>query len=107
MGDFHVDNPYQTSMASRDDKRRLTLVYYMSDGPWDVHRDGGALQVCLTDPRRAPSTVAEARKSGSMLTVAPRMDTLVAFFSHTMYHAVLPVEPGRQRFALSTWFQSP
>eukprot|EP00913_Durusdinium_trenchii_P022619 g21242.t1 len=68
---------------------RLTLIYYVADGPWDVHKDGGALQVCLSDPRRAPSSTAEAL-SHPFFTVAPDCDTLVAFWSHTMFHAVLP-----------------
>jgi len=101
--DFHVDNPYQTSMEVADDKRRLTLIYYINDGSWDVSRDGGALQVCLTDPRRAPRTTAEAIQHPK-LTVSPECDTMVAFFSHTMYHAVLPVIGAKRRSALSTWF---
>lgn len=36
--DFHVDNPYMTSMQVPDDKRRLTLIYYISDGEWDVKK---------------------------------------------------------------------
>lgn len=103
--DYHVDNPYQTQMESVDDKRRLTLIYYISDGPWDVHRDGGGLQVALSNPRRAPRTTAEALQNPK-LTVAPESDTMVIFFSHTMYHAVLPVMGDRHRFAMSTWFQS-
>jgi len=81
--DFHVDNPYQTQMETRDDKRRLTVIYYISDAPWDVKK-------ALQHPK---------------LTVSPASDTLVVFFSHTMYHAVLPVLGNRKRFALSTWFQ--
>merc|ERR1711862_268300 len=79
--DFHVDNPYQTSMSTPDDKRRLTCIYYLNDESWDVERDGGALQVCLTNPRRAPTTTAEATTTSSKLTIAPCMDTLVVFFS--------------------------
>ncbi|CAE8596872.1 unnamed protein product [Polarella glacialis] len=101
--DFHIDNPYQTQMEVPDDGRRLTLIYYISDGQWDVQKDGGGLQVCLSDPRRAPRTTAEA-KTSELLTVAPECDTIVAFFSHTMYHAVLPLSSSRRRFALSTWF---
>lgn len=101
--DFHVDNPFQTSMRVPDDKRRLTVIYYISDGAWDVHKDGGALQVCLTNPRRALATTGEAI-TAPQLTVAPECDTLAIFFSHTMYHAVLPVTSNRKRFALSTWF---
>jgi len=100
---FHVDNPYQTSMDVVDDKRRLTLIYYISEGSWDVHKDGGALQVCLTKPKRAPGTTAEANQHPK-LTISPECDTLVAFFSHTMYHAVLPVVGDKRRYALSTWF---
>jgi len=100
---FHVDNPYLTNMGVPDDGRRLTLVYYIADGPWDVEKDGGALQVCLSDPRRAPSSTAEAL-THDLFTVAPEGDTLVAFFSHTMFHAVLPVSGTKPRFALSTWF---
>lgn len=85
---FHVDNPYLTNMGVPDDGRRLTLVYYIADGPWDVEQDGGALQVCLSDPRRAPSSTAEAL-THDLFTVAPEGDTLVVFFSHTMFHAVL------------------
>jgi len=104
--DYHVDNPYQTSMDVPDDKRRLTLIYYISDGPWIAEKDGGALQVCLTDPRRAPRTASEALKA-EKITISPECDTMVAFFSHTMYHAVLPVSSKRRRFALSTWLQCP
>jgi len=104
--DFHVDNPYQTSMEVVDDRRRLTLVYYINNSGWDVHKDGGGLQVCLTNPRRAPRTTTEA-KQAPKLTVAPECDTLVAFFSHTMYHAVLPVVGDKRRWALSTWFMGP
>eukprot|EP00405_Crypthecodinium_cohnii_P037749 CAMPEP_0206537772 /NCGR_PEP_ID=MMETSP0325_2-20121206/7496_1 /ASSEMBLY_ACC=CAM_ASM_000347 /TAXON_ID=2866 /ORGANISM="Crypthecodinium cohnii, Strain Seligo" /LENGTH=334 /DNA_ID=CAMNT_0054035143 /DNA_START=52 /DNA_END=1056 /DNA_ORIENTATION=+ len=104
--DFHVDNPYMTSMEVPDDKRRLTLVYYINEPDWDVDRDGGALQVCLSNPRKAPRTTAEAMKS-ERVTVAPTCDTMAVFFSHTMYHAVLPVTSNRRRFALSTWFQCP
>lgn len=100
---FHVDNPYLTNMGVPDDGRRLTLVYYIADGPWDVEQDGGALQVCLSDPRRAPSSTAEAL-THDLFTVAPEGDTLVVFFSHTMFHAVLPVSGTKPRFALSTWF---
>jgi len=100
---FHVDNPYLTNMGVPDDGRRLTLVYYIADGPWDVEKDGGALQVCLSDPRRAPSSTAEAL-THDLFTVVPEGDTLVAFFSHTMFHAVLPVSGTKPRFALSTWF---
>lgn len=101
---FHVDNPYMTNMAVPDDGRRLTLIFYISDGQhWDVHKDGGALQVCMSDPRRAPSSTAEAL-SHPLFTVAPDCDTLVAFWSHTMFHAVLPVTGTKPRFALSTWF---
>ncbi|CAK9002783.1 Hypoxia-inducible factor prolyl hydroxylase (HIF-PH) (Egg-laying defective protein 9) (Hypoxia-inducible factor-proline dioxygenase), partial [Durusdinium trenchii] len=100
---YHVDNPYLTNMSVPDDGRRLTLIYYVADGPWDVHKDGGALQVCLSDPRRAPSSTAEAL-SHPFFTVAPDCDTLVAFWSHTMFHAVLPVTGTKPRFALSTWF---
>lgn len=103
--DYHMDNPYQTSMGTPDDKRRLTVIYYVSDGPWDVHADGGALQVALSDPRRPPKTTAEALQHDK-LTIAPDADTLVVFFSHTMYHAVLPVLSKRRRFALSTWFST-
>lgn len=99
---FHVDNPYLTCMATPDDGRRLTLVYFLNQA-WEP-RNGGALQVCLSDPRRPPSTASEALQH-PRLTVAPEADTLVAFFSHTMFHAVLPVV-DRKRFALSTWFQS-
>jgi len=102
--DFHVDNPYQTSMRSNDDKRRLTLIYYINDGEWDVKKDGGALQVCLSNPRRAPQSTAEALQYDK-LTISPESDTLVAFWSHTMFHAVLPVVGNKRRFALSTWFQ--
>jgi len=102
--DYHVDNPYQTNMAVKDDGRRLTLVYYISDSPWDVQKDGGGFQVCLTNPRRCPRTTAEAMNSPK-LTIAPNCDTLVAFFAHTMHHAVLPVTSKRRRFALSTWFK--
>lgn len=102
--DFHVDNPYQTQMETRDDKRRLTVIYYISDAPWDVKKDGGAFQVCLSNPRKAPRTTTEALQHPK-LTVSPASDTLVVFFSHTMYHAVLPVLGNRKRFALSTWFQ--
>jgi len=106
--DYHIDNPYQTSMEVPDDKRRLTIVYYISDGPWDVHKDGGALQVCLAGPRKAPRTAAEAlRPEVERLTIAPECDTMAVFFSHTMYHAVLPVTSSRRRYALSTWFQCP
>lgn len=104
--DYHIDNPYQTAMDVPDDKRRLTLLYYITEGPWDVKEDGGGLQVCLTDPRRAPRTASEAM-GAERLTVAPECDTMVAFFSHTMYHAVLPMAAPRRRFALSTWFQCP
>ncbi|CAJ1355613.1 unnamed protein product [Effrenium voratum] len=100
---FHVDNPYMTNMKTADDGRRLTLIYYISDGPWDVKKDGGALQVCLSDPSTAPSSTAEAL-THDRFTVAPEFDTLVAFWSHTMFHAVLPVTGTRPRFALSTWF---
>lgn len=103
--DFHLDNPYQSSMGTPDDKRRLTLVYYISEAPWDVRKDGGALQVALSNPRRAPMTTEEALGS-NMLTISPDADTLVAFFSHTMYHAVLPVMSKRPRFALSTWMNT-
>jgi len=102
--DFHVDNPYQTQMGTPDDKRRLTVIYYISDGPWDVEKDGGALQVCLSNPRRAPRTTTEALQNDKV-TIACSPDTLVAFFSHTMYHAVLPLASSRTRFALSSWFQ--
>lgn len=104
--DFHVDNPYQTSMEVPDDKRRLTVVYYINDSAWDVHRQGGALQVLLSNPRKAPRTTAEAMQS-PRLTVAPESDTMAVFFSHTMYHAVLPVVGSKRRFALSTWFTCP
>jgi len=104
--DFHVDNPYQTSMDVPDDKRRLSLVYYINEGNWDVEKDGGALQVCLAGPRKAPRTASEALQA-EKLTVAPVCDTMAVFFSHTMYHAVLPVLSNRRRFALSTWFQCP
>lgn len=101
---FHVDNPYMTNMAVPDDGRRLTLIFYISDGQhWDVQKDGGALQVCMSDPRRAPSSTAEAL-THPLFTVAPDCDTLVAFWSHTMFHAVLPVTGTKPRFALSTWF---
>ena len=101
---FHVDNPYMTNMAVPDDGRRLTLIFYISDGQhWDVHKDGGALQVCMSDPRRAPASTAEAL-TYPLFTVAPDCDTLVAFWSHTMFHAVLPVTGTKPRFALSTWF---
>jgi len=103
--DFHVDNPYQTQMGTPDDKRRLTVIYYISDAPWDVEKDGGALQVCLSNPRRAPRTTTEALQSDTV-TIASSPDTLVAFFSHTMYHAVLPLVSTRTRFALSSWFQT-
>merc|ERR1740121_2770403 len=93
-------------MESVDDRRRLTLIYYISDGPWDVHRDGGGLQVALSNPRRAPRTTAEALQHPK-LTVAPACDTMVAFFAHTMFHAVLPVVGAKRRFALSTWFTLP
>mmetsp|Transcript_70802 Transcript_70802/g.207462 ORF Transcript_70802/g.207462 Transcript_70802/m.207462 type:complete len:343 (-) Transcript_70802:229-1257(-) len=101
--DFHVDNPYQTSMEVVDDKRRLTLIYYINDANWDVRKDGGALQVCLANPRRALRTTAEANQHPK-LTISPECDTLVAFFAHTMYHAVLPVVGDKRRCALSTWF---
>mmetsp|Transcript_45746 Transcript_45746/g.105673 ORF Transcript_45746/g.105673 Transcript_45746/m.105673 type:complete len:426 (+) Transcript_45746:45-1322(+) len=101
--DYHVDNPYQTQMEVPDDKRRLTLVYYINEDNWDVRSDGGALQVCLTDPRRAPWTTAEANRHPK-LTISPASDTLVCFWAHTMYHAVLPVASQRRRYALSTWF---
>mmetsp|Transcript_130701 Transcript_130701/g.364199 ORF Transcript_130701/g.364199 Transcript_130701/m.364199 type:complete len:342 (-) Transcript_130701:203-1228(-) len=101
--DYHMDNPYQTWMDVPDDKRRLTIIYYISEGSWDVRKDGGALQVCLTDPRRALRTVSEALQHPT-LTVAPECDTIVCFFAHTMYHAVLPVLSAKRRFALSTWF---
>eukprot|EP00747_Dinoflagellata_sp_TGD_P213091 gnl/TRDRNA2_/TRDRNA2_86092_c0_seq2.p1 gnl/TRDRNA2_/TRDRNA2_86092_c0~~gnl/TRDRNA2_/TRDRNA2_86092_c0_seq2.p1 ORF type:complete len:346 (+),score=77.83 gnl/TRDRNA2_/TRDRNA2_86092_c0_seq2:232-1269(+) len=104
--DFHIDNPYQTTMKCPDDKRRLTLIYYISEGKWDVMKDGGGLQVALTNPRRAPHTTSEAVEA-EMFTVAPECDTMVLFFSHTMFHAVLPVKSPRHRFALSTWFQCP
>lgn len=104
--DYHMDNPYQTNMQVPDDKRRLTLLYYVSDGPWDVHKDGGALQVALSNPRRPPKTTAEALQHDK-ITIAPESDTLVLFFSHTMYHAVLPVtSKTRRRFAMSTWFNT-
>lgn len=102
--DYHIDNPFQTAMGVPDDKRRLTLLYYISDGPWDVSKDGGGLQVALSNPRRAPRTTSEALNFDKM-TIAPECDTLVAFWSHTMYHAVLPVMGTRRRFALSAWFQ--
>lgn len=104
--DCHVDNPYQTSMRVPDDKRRLTVLYYINDGPWDVHKDGGALKLYLAGPQSAPKTAAEAVQAEKLI-VTPESDTLVAFFSHTMYHAVLPVLSNRRRFALSTWFQCP
>lgn len=103
--DYHMDNPYQTQMGTPDDKRRITLVYYISDGPWDVRTDGGALQVALGNPRRPPRTTSEALRF-EKLTIAPESDTLVCFFSHTMYHAVLPVLSKRKRFAMSTWFNT-
>eukprot|EP00930_Biecheleria_cincta_P028126 TRINITY_DN19610_c0_g1_i1.p1 TRINITY_DN19610_c0_g1~~TRINITY_DN19610_c0_g1_i1.p1 ORF type:complete len:333 (+),score=58.14 TRINITY_DN19610_c0_g1_i1:167-1165(+) len=87
---FHVDNPYQTQMDVPDDGRRLTLIYYITDGPWDVKKDGGGLQVCLSDPRKTPKTTREAM-THDRFTVSPEGDTLVVFFSHKMYHAVLPV----------------
>jgi hypothetical protein len=104
--DYHMDNPYQTSMGTPDDKRRLTVIYYISDRSWDVRTEGGALQVALSDPRRPPKTTAEALQHDK-ITIAPDSDSLVIFFSHTMYHAVLPVTCKRRRFALSTWFQTP
>lgn len=104
--DFHIDNPYQTQMEVPDDKRRLTVVYYINDGPWDVHTDGGALQVCLATPTKAPRTASEALLA-EKLTIAPECDTMAVFFSHTMYHAVLPVVSRRRRFALSAWFNCP
>merc|ERR1712190_175270 len=97
--DFHVDNPYQTSMDVPDDKRRLTVIYYINDGAWDIQKNGGALQVCLSNPRRAPRTTAEA-KTHPKLIVAPQCDTMVAFFSHTMFHAVLPIIGAKRRFAI-------
>ncbi|CAE7460113.1 MTR1 [Symbiodinium sp. CCMP2456] len=104
---FHVDNPYLTNMGVPDDGRRLTLVYYIADGPWNVEQAAVDLpekfEVCLSDPRRAPSSTAEAL-THDLFTVAPEGDTLVAFFSHTMFHAVLPVSGRKPRFALSTWF---
>merc|ERR1711957_497583 len=100
--DVHVDNPYMTCMATPDDGRRLTLIYYLNQG-WDVG-DGGALQVCLSDPRQPPSTAADALQHPTM-NILPEADTLVAFFSHTMFHSVLPCT-SRKRFALSTWFQT-
>jgi len=105
--DFHVDNPYQTSMRVPDDKRRLTVIYYLGDESWDIHRNGGALQFCLTDPSRAPTTLTDAASHTARLTVAPSCDTLVVFFSHTMYHAVLPLTSAKRRFAFSTWFLTP
>lgn len=104
--DFHIDNPYQTLMECKDDKRRLTIVYYMNDGAWDVQHDGGGLQCLLTDPRRAPKTTSEALASPE-LTISPTADTLVVFFAHTIMHAVLPVTSNKRRFALSCWFQCP
>lgn len=105
--DYHVDNPYQTAAAVPDDKRRLTVIYYISDGEWDIDQDGGALEVLLAGPRRAPDTCAEAMSKGERLRVAPQADTIVVFFAHKMYHAVLPVSSHRRRFALSTWFRGP
>jgi len=103
--DYHVDNPYQTSMATPDDKRRLTVMYYINDAPWDIQKEGGALQVALTNPRKPPKTTTEALQY-EKTSIAPNSDTLVIFFSHTMYHAVLPVVCKRRRFALSTWFKT-
>lgn len=104
--DYHIDNPFQTAMGTPDDKRRLTVIYYINDQPWDVRKDGGALQVALSNPRRAPLTTSEALQHPK-LTIAPTADTLVVFFSHTLFHAVLPVVSEKRRFALSAWFQCP
>lgn len=72
----HVDNA--TRCGGSDDGRRLTMVLYANEAPWDVspRADGGALRVFPADPtgattvskrlpsiaRRAPGLVRHAAK---------------------------------------------
>ncbi|CAE7941896.1 AMY1A [Symbiodinium necroappetens] len=99
---FHVDNPYLTNMGVPDDGR-LTLVYYIADGPWDVEQAAADLPekfrgredlvlICRCASRIPEGLLAPLPRlkalTHDLFTVAPEGDTLVrpvVFFSHTMF----------------------
>lgn len=100
--DRHIDNPHQGNEGFPDNGMRLTLNYYINPH-WEPNGDnGGGLDVYLTDPRRAPESASEAKKSPKF-RVAPHADTLVLLLSDRMAHQVIPTRGKGRWYCLTVW----
>ncbi|KAJ1445290.1 2OG-Fe(II) oxygenase superfamily-domain-containing protein [Pelagophyceae sp. CCMP2097] len=83
----HVDNACEVGAnGAPADRRWITLIYYLN--PEWKPGDGGELRLWRAD--------------GTTLDVEPRGNTLVAFKSDVLLHAVLPSRSD-ERYALTIW----
>merc|ERR1712087_591360 len=63
----------------------------------------GGLDVFLTDPSKAPTSAAAAKKA-PRLRIAPHADTLAIFLSERIAHGVIPTKGKASKwFALTVW----
>jgi len=101
--DCHIDNPHQGNEGGYPDNgMRLSMIYYINPH-WEPSGDnGGGLDIYLTDPSGAPTSMSGAKKA-PRFRVAPHADTLVLMLSQRMAHQVVPTKDKKRWYCLTLW----
>lgn len=94
-----LDNPMNSAVQPGPNNRRELSIYFFLNAEY-CERDGGAMQVTCDAP---DAKLAQSAASSKVKRIAPESDTMVVFRSNAMAHAVEPVTPNRESYALSIW----